>query len=348
MLKIQEITSTVGLTKGSRYNYWCDQARQHIAGHLSCSLHLLHIRDNWVKNYKLIIAGLVTALFSAVSIQAEELKVASWNIAWLGSHEYNERTDSDYKELARYAKQLDADVIALQEVENEFWARKVFGDNYDYYFSTKDWVQRVGVAVKKSNGFKVTATEYKALDVGRVRHGMDITLVKGEQKIQLLAVHLKSGCFDDPLDAQSVNAMPSKSSKEGKRKVACQKLSKQVEPLERWIDQRAKQDTPFIVLGDFNRRFSRDIALNYSEEKGLWQALNDEGSESLWTPTASANSACWGGYYKDYIDHIVFGANAKAHYVAGSFDQLVFEPKYTRALSQSLSDHCPVSVKISL
>jgi len=83
---------------------------------------------------------------------AETLKVASLNIAWLGSHGFNKRTENDYKELARYAKQLNADVIALQEVENSDYARKVFGDEYDYYFSSKNWVQRLGVAVRKSKG----------------------------------------------------------------------------------------------------------------------------------------------------------------------------------------------------
>jgi len=296
----------------------------------------------------LAIPVLLLALCSSYITQATELKLASWNIAWLGSHEYNQRTEADYQQLARYAKQLNADVIALQEVENEYWARKVFGDDYDYYFSTKDWVQRVGVAVKKSQGFRVTAMEYKALDIGKVRHGMDITLTRNDQTLHVLAVHLKSGCFVAPLDPQSINTMPSTSVKEEKHKEACVKLARQIKPLERWIDSHATQNAAYIVLGDFNRRFSQDIALKYSEDKGLWQALNDEGQAELWTPTTTINSSCWGGYYKDYIDHILFSPQAKKLYVDTSFKQLVFKPKYTKKLSQNLSDHCPISVKLKL
>ena len=138
-------------------------------------------------------------------LHAQSLKIASWNIAWLETHEYNKRTADDYVLLAKYAKQLDADIIALQEVESSEYARKVFGNDYDYYFSTKDWVQRVGVAVRKSVGYKVNAIEYKALDVGKVRYGMDVTLTKGSKKLRLLAVHLKSGCFDKALDTKSNN-----------------------------------------------------------------------------------------------------------------------------------------------
>jgi len=305
-------------------------------------------RDILMKNSILAVLALISVLLCYVMIQGDEVKVASWNIAWLGSHEYNKRTDADYQQLASYAKQLNADVIALQEVESEYWARKVFGDDYDYYFSTKDWVQRVGVAVKKSKGFNVQAKEYKALDVGKVRHGMDIRLTKNGKTLHLLAVHLKSGCFTEPLDKDSVNSMPNASVKEERRKEACTKLSKQIIPLEQWIDSQAEQDSPYLVLGDFNRRFSQDIASNLSEEKGLWQAINDEGKEALWAPTASLNSDCWGGYYKDYIDHFIFSPKAKALYIDDSFKQLVFKAKYTKELSRSLSDHCPISVKIKL
>jgi len=306
------------------------------------------LKEVLMKNSLLTTIALTFTLFSSFVTQANELKLASWNIAWLGSHEYNQRSEADYQQLAHYAKQLDADVIALQEVENEYWARKVFGNDYDYYFSSKDWVQRVGVAVKKSQGFSVKAKEYKALDVGKVRHGMDITLTRDDKTLHLLAVHLKSGCFTSPLDNDSVNAMASTTTKEQKRKEACVKLSKQITPLEKWVDSHAAQDKAFIVLGDFNRRFSQDIALKYPEDKGLWQALDDEGQEALWTPTTKINSDCWGGYYKDYIDHIVFSPKAKEKYIADSFKQLVFKPKYTKKLSQNLSDHCPISVKLSM
>ncbi len=295
----------------------------------------------------LIFLALLAILFSSFITQAKEIKLASWNIAWLGSHENNQRTAADYQMLASYAKQLDADIIALQEVENEYWARKVFGDDYDYYFSTKDWVQRVGVAVKKSKGFNVKAKEYKELGIGKVRNGMDITLTRDGKTVRLLAVHLKSGCLSKPLDNRSVAAMPSSSYKEIKRKEACTKLSKQIKPLAQWINFRSAEDSAYIVLGDFNRRFSEDIASTLSKDKGLWQALHDEDREALWTPTTARNPDCWGGHYKDYIDHIIFSPKAKKKYIVHSFKQLVFQPKYTKKRSQNLSDHCPISVKLN-
>jgi len=295
-----------------------------------------------VKNILLLISLI------ALPLQAKTFKVASWNIAWLGSHKYNKRMPADYAQLAEYATQLDADVIALQEVENGEWASKVFGDGYDYYFSTRDYVQRVGVAVKKSSGYKVTSTEYKALDVGHVRYGMDLTLTNGDKNLRLLAVHLKSGCFDKAIDKQSVASMPDSLDKEIKTKVACTLLSKQIKPLESWVDERAKESVPFIVLGDFNRRFAIDIDNSFEEEQGVWQAIDDEGAEDMWTATLTKNSKCWGGYYKDYIDHIVLDPRAKAKFVDGSFNQLVFDGKYSKKLSRALSDHCPISIKMKI
>jgi endonuclease/exonuclease/phosphatase family metal-dependent hydrolase len=297
---------------------------------------------------KFINSLLIAFTFLSPVALAETLKVASWNIAWLGSHEYNQRKDTDYQKLARYARELDADVIALQEVESAKWAAKVFGDEYDYFFTTKDWVQRVGVAVRKSSGYKATAVEYRELDQGLARRGMDVTLTKNGKSVRLLAVHMKSGCFDKALDQTSIASMPNTNEKELYAKTACAELAKQAIPLEAWVDARAKEGVPFILLGDFNRRFVKDISLNYSEIQGLWQTINDEGAEALWAPTINAESKCWGGYYKDYIDHIIFDPKAKARYVENSFDQLVFEQKYTRELSQTLSDHCPISIQLAL
>lgn len=297
---------------------------------------------------KLLVLLTLLVSFTASNVYAEEIKLASWNIAWLSSHGNNKRTESDYQALAKYAKQLDADVISLQEVENGEWAKKIFGDEYEYYFTTRDWVQRVGVAVRKSSGYTVDAIEYKPLDIGRVRNGMDVTLTKDGKKLRLLAVHLKSGCFDKALDSQSINGMSDKSKRDARAKRSCEKLSKQIEPLETWIDARATEGVPFVVLGDFNRRFSIDIEKAYAEEQGLWQAIDDEGPEDLWTPTLELNSKCWGGYYKDYIDHIVLDPMAKSKYIENSFEQIVFKGKCSRALSNALSDHCPIALKLGI
>jgi endonuclease/exonuclease/phosphatase family metal-dependent hydrolase len=177
---------------------------------------------------------------------------------------------------------------------------------------------------------------------------MDLTLTKGDEKLRLLAVHLKSGCFEKPLDNLSVSGMAGSSKNTKKNKNACEKLSKQIQHLKVWIDQRAKEDVPFIVIGDFNRRFNKDIVNDHSEEASLWQAIDDEGAEDMWSPTLTTNSGCWGGYYKDYIDHIVLDPKATVRYVESSFKQLVFEDKYSKQLSRSLSDHCPISITLNI
>ena len=55
----------------------------------------------------------------SVGANAAEIRIASWNIYWLTSEDpdHHRRKDGDYAKLARYANDLDADVIALQEVD---------------------------------------------------------------------------------------------------------------------------------------------------------------------------------------------------------------------------------------
>ncbi len=56
-----------------------------------------------------------------------------------------------------------------------------------------------------------------------------------------MSVHLKSGCPAGPLTAEGRN---------------CDLLSRQVAPLEAWIEEQARAGRRFGLLGDFNRRFS--------------------------------------------------------------------------------------------
>src|SRR4051812_172066 len=157
-----------------------------------------------------------------------DLTIASWNLDWLNRRSQRgpvRRSASDYERLQRYAQRLQADVIAVQEVDGEEALRQVFSPvEYDYHLADQRGVQRVGFAYRK--GLAVDPhPDLVALDVGGVREGVDLTVHINGKSLRLLAVHLKSGCFAAPLSS---------------RKAACVKLHAQLPVLEGWIDGRAR------------------------------------------------------------------------------------------------------------
>lgn len=318
------------------------------------------------KNYHLITAFLILITFiggcgsnknSKISTGTEgAIKIATWNIYWLTNNSYNVRTSNDYALLNTYADELSADVVALEETENADFAAKVFGAGYDYYFSSRaggPGTQRVGFAIKKAAGLTVdNFAQYTDLDVGGVRYGVDITLSRNNKAIRLLAVHLKSGCFELPLDATSIANMPATTTAEQDLKNACGKLANQKAPLEYWVDARARENLPFMVLGDFNRRFEVEDKNAYNEEQGLWATLDDPGSASPYEDLDRINDnltpLCWNGQFSDFIDHIIVDPRAKELVIDNSFSELVYaESPYSNYYKQ-LSDHCPISVQIRL
>ena len=70
-----------------------------------------------------------------------------------------------------------------------------------------------------------------------------------------MSIHLKSGCAFDRLDGAP-------------RRRACKILKRQRGILEAWIDERAKADEHFVVLGDFNRQLDQP-------RDDFWQAIDD-------------------------------------------------------------------------
>ncbi|MCG8555656.1 MAG: endonuclease/exonuclease/phosphatase family protein [Proteobacteria bacterium] len=261
---------------------------------------------------------------------AGRLKLATWNIAWLHRLEGQgqiPRERRDYARLRGYADRLQADVIALQEVDGEQAARRVFDpDLYAFHFSARIGEQRTGFAYKRTLQ-AMPNPDYRALDIGGLRRGADLTLQHAGRELRLLSVHLKSGCFDGPLTAQSTS---------------CKKLARQLPILERWIDERAREGTPFGVLGDFNRRM-------FAFPDPFWREIDDAQppNAELSSPTDGAASRCWDGRYPDFIDHIVLGRQVAGWAVRDSFAQLVYDAAHAPNEMQ-LSDHCPISVLLDV
>ena len=143
-----------------------------------------------------------------------------------------ERSSRDFATLTRYARQLDADVIALQEVDGIEAARLVF-PGYEFCFSGSRHLQNTGFAIRAGLP-KRCAPDVTDLSLGdTVRRGAELVLFPGEpREVHLLSVHLKSGCSSKPLNS-------------GEK--ACDTLARQTPILERWIDAQAGRavDSPY-------------------------------------------------------------------------------------------------------
>ena len=248
------------------------------------------------------------------------------------------RGAGDYASLRRYATELRADIVALQEVDGPDAAAQVF-PGYDFCFSTRAHTQKNGFAIRRGLPFRCEP-EYEPLSLNNaVRRGVVATFFPGtDHEFQLMSVHLKSGCPAGPLTAPGRN---------------CELLRRQVAPLEDWIDAEARAGRRFGLLGDFNRRFTiekggaRDAdgrQLNvYAEiadgDPPAARLTNITGKEKF-TPCTTDSE------YREFIDTILLGRDLAKTVLRKSFVRVVFDDADAKA--HWLSDHCPVGIELRL
>jgi exonuclease III len=280
------------------------------------------------------VTRLLLALFLAVlavPAGAAELKFATWNLEWLTDRpdgdpalpqDAHPKRPQDIATLASYAAQLNADVIAIQEVDGRDIAARIFPpERYSIHMTRDRVVQRVGLVVRRGLQYDknpdLTALAVNPHGVGALRSGADITLHLPAGPLRVLAVHLKAECERDVLTRS--------------RRPACMTLRAQLPPLQAWIAARQQEGVPFVVLGDFNR----------------WMDGNDQAIAALRkaAPLARAtegrSSPCWGG--ERFIDHILAGGPAAQWMQPATLSVLVFR-ETGEAWKERLSDHCPVAV----
>lgn len=276
---------------------------------------------------------------------ADTIRIATWNMEWLVSPTTahaarlacrsgqrdslpcdvaeDARDSADLARLAAYVRELDADIIAFQEVENEGIAGRVFRD-YRICMANGSGAQHVGFAVRPQLPHRCgPMVESLALE-GRSRKGMSLQLTPASgPPIELLAVHLKSGCSRDPLETDSM---------------ACSLLQTQAGHLATWVEERSAQGSTFIVLGDFNR------VPPAADDDVFWQPLLSPGT-SLLTAQLPFRNCQLGQPYLAYIDHILVSNNLRGNLVPASESHQGFRHADGR---YQLSDHCPVSVSLKL
>lgn len=280
---------------------------------------------------------LLAALLSVSPAAAKDVQVATWNLGWLTlrADAVNEpgtdrkraiyqRTDADFAKLKDYARQLDADIVALQEVDTLEAATKVFDPaEYTVVLSEEADFQRPGWAIRKSIRY-TRMPDLAALDLldgqrWSLRKGVDVVFHLPSGNLRALSVHLKSGCFSP----KSQND-------------ACPVIAEQIPIVSAWIDQRQAEGASLLVAGDFNRRLNKNDP--------LWQVL-DNGPTPLALITEGRSNACWAGEYPDYIDQLLLGGPIALRITPDSFGVLVYA-ETEKTDKKRISDHCPVSIKV--
>lgn len=304
-------------------------------------------------------------------VRAAGLSLASWNLEWLMAPEvYDElwarcergagqprsgeralpcspdrappprRVAADFDALAGVAARLDADLVALQEVDGPAAARLVFRKGYQLdCFVQRAHPQKVGFAIRQGVPYRCNG-DYAALDLdGSLRAGADITLYPGTARaVRVLGVHLKSGCFDGPLDRPG--------------RPACERLSRQVPVLAEWAQARQREGVAYAIAGDFNRRLDTDVRFPAGDDPARPRNLI-AGINRLLPPDAPMQRATEGVAYtpchrgdrhRHYIDNVLLSARLAARARERRFESVTYDDEQAR--SRQLSDHCPIELTL--
>lgn len=256
------------------------------------------------------------------------LRIGTWNLEHLRAEPGQgpaPRGPRDFQRMAAYADSLEADVLAVQEVGDEAALARVFSaESHAFELSRTGASLRNGFVLRRGLHYRrLPDAEALALE-GRLRAGVDIELLTPAGGLRILGVHLKSGCFDD--------AAP--------KNRHCRVAGSQRGPLEAWTDARAREGIPFLVLGDFNRRFRSGDSFwdewDDADPPGLDLILLGEGRRS----------GCRDGRYPEFIDHVVADARAAVAALPGSWRQWNYLPGDWRRYR--LSDHCALTLDLRI
>ncbi|MCY3885662.1 MAG: endonuclease/exonuclease/phosphatase [Gammaproteobacteria bacterium] len=263
------------------------------------------------------LVGILSILVFPSSLFAAELRIAAWNLEHLNADEREGcviRTQNDYDIIKNSIDELEFDIVAIQEVKDIEATRRVFPeDEWNVEISKRppmkatrecwglpnQYLQHLatGFAIRRGISYQRNP-DYKELGLGDEfqRWGTDITILEG-QKLRLLSVHLRTGCWGPPQDEDETKTR------------TCDQLRSQIRELVQWRDARQEEEVAFAILGDFNRNM--DIPDDWA-----WKNLS-AGENPLHLLTGGIEAKC-DPRYPRLIDHIAANEEAQDLVVEGS------------------------------
>jgi endonuclease/exonuclease/phosphatase family metal-dependent hydrolase len=283
---------------------------------------------------RIIILVLLLISFNSCSKVApnktQSVVVGTFNVEWLGDgiDDRNKRSERDYERLAEVIENTEADVLGLEEVENEDALKKVmkYLPDYGYFIGSTGYIQNPAVVFKKDVEVKfIENYEPLAVVKNRTRAGLVVSVKKGNFDWIMMVVHLKSTSRYDSTQEMRFASYDMRKS--------------QAIVLKKWADSISinSREKDILIVGDFNDNPKRPKSQN------MLPLIEGNEFKFLTEDYKSCANPKW-----DMIDHIVVNKSAISRYFVNSSFVYDIYNSYTKSEIERISDHCPVVVAFDI
>jgi endonuclease/exonuclease/phosphatase family metal-dependent hydrolase len=272
---------------------------------------------------------------------AETITLGTFNMEWFGDNspdDRKQRTESDVALLASIIRDTDADVLAVQEVENEQAMQRLLQSLPEYRFvlGTTGGKQHVGVLYRSSVSvqrveerwlwMETSGTVSEKAKPNPTRGGLVVLCTADNTCWVMMVVHLKSTSRAD-----STPALVERS------RVIRQAQAVSVRS---WTDSVTRRGEYAVVIGDFNDSPLKKRSTLDTLKRPL------KSTSKLTFVTEGLRSCAYSALAG--IDHIVVSPSLQQRVIAGTLHTVNFRAELPDALAKRVSDHCPVVVQLNV
>jgi endonuclease/exonuclease/phosphatase family metal-dependent hydrolase len=289
-----------------------------------CGNFLRRVRELFL--FELVLCSLICTSCQKTSEHPANtrLTIGTFNMEWFGDNtpdDHKPRTAQDIMLLAEVVRCAEADILAIQEIENEQAMKRLleYLPEYSFVLGTSGGKQHVGFLYKSDLAItplgEVTSI---AIQSNRTRAGLLVQCQVGAQKWLLLGLHLKSTSRADSTPELEQHSRELR--------------SLQAAQVRAWSDSVLAADSlaHFVILGDCN-----DSPM---KKKSTLDTLKN--SPYLVFLTSQMRSCTYEGL--PAIDHIICSKQAIKRFARGSLHSLNTHAMLKEHDAKRVSDHCPV------
>lgn len=276
---------------------------------------------------KALIFVILSILFLSSCGTKNEITVGTFNIAWLGDgiNDKTPRTSQDLNNISQVIFTLEADILALQEIENTKSIESIIDESkYSILTSSYPKEQKTALIINKNIEI-VDIYQLDSISLGNtdLRPGLVAYCRLNGFDFFVGSFHFKSTSrYDDT---------PYKKSRSFDMRQEQSKIL--LEEIRKLID--IKKDKDVILLGDFND--------NPTKKNSNITILENDEFDFLTSEMMSCKYSIWKS-----IDHIIVSQSMKDRIINSSLNMIDINTMFPEEKAKKISDHCPVIVRFNL